>query len=101
MPRRACARIGAAAMSSRWMPHLIRGRCLSLPRVAILSAVETVTRTITSTLDAAALCKMADRGQITGGIIDGPLAFDTAVSVKAAAIKKLVSPVSGKADILV
>jgi phosphotransacetylase len=56
---------------------------------------------IKSTLDAAALCKMADRGQITGGILDGPLAFDTAVSEKAAAIKKLVSPVTGQADILV
>jgi phosphate acetyltransferase len=56
---------------------------------------------IKSTLDAAALCKMADRGQITGGILDGPLAFDTAVSAKAAKIKKLVSPVTGQADILV
>jgi phosphate acetyltransferase len=71
------------------------------PKVALLSAVETVNPKIKSTLDAAALCKMADRGQITGGILDGPLAFDTAVSMKAAAIKKLVSPVSGKADILV
>jgi phosphate acetyltransferase len=71
------------------------------PKVALLSAVETVNPKIASTLDAAALCKMADRGQITGGILDGPLAFDTAVSAKAAAIKKLVSPVTGKADILV
>ena len=71
------------------------------PKVALLSAVETVNPKINSTLDAAALCKMADRGQITGGILDGPLAFDTAVSVKAASIKKLVSPVSGNADILV
>jgi phosphate acetyltransferase len=71
------------------------------PKVALLSAVETVNPKIKSTLDAAALCKMADRGQITGGILDGPLAFDTAVSKKAAAIKKLVSPVSGNADILV
>jgi phosphate acetyltransferase len=71
------------------------------PKVALLSAVETVNTKIKSTLDAAALCKMADRNQITGGILDGPLAFDTAVSVKAAAIKKLVSPVAGKADILV
>jgi phosphate acetyltransferase len=71
------------------------------PKVALLSAVETVNPKIQSTLDAAALCKMADRGQITGGILDGPLAFDTAVSVKAAAIKKLVSPVTGQADILV
>ncbi len=71
------------------------------PKVALLSAVETVNPKIKSTLDAAALCKMADRGQITGGILDGPLAFDTAVSVKAASIKKLVSPVTGQADILV
>jgi phosphate acetyltransferase len=71
------------------------------PKVALLSAVETVTPKITSTLDAAALCKMADRGQITGGILDGPLAFDTAVSAKAAAIKQLESPVVGQADILV
>ena len=71
------------------------------PKVALLSAVETVNTKIKSTLDAAALCKMADRGQITGGILDGPLAFDTAVSQKAAAIKKLVSPVTGQADILV
>jgi phosphate acetyltransferase len=71
------------------------------PKVALLSAVETVNPKIKSTLDAAALCKMADRGQITGGVLDGPLAFDTAVSVKAAAIKKLVSPVTGQADILV
>ena len=71
------------------------------PKVALLSAIETVNPKIKSTLDAAALCKMADRGQITGGILDGPLAFDTAVSEKAAAIKKLVSPVTGQADILV
>jgi len=71
------------------------------PKVALLSAVETVSPKIKSTLDAAALCKMADRGQITGGILGGPLAFDTAVSKKAASIKKLVSPVTGLADILV
>jgi phosphate acetyltransferase len=71
------------------------------PKVALLSAVETVNPKIKSTLDAAALCKMADRGQITGGILDGPLAFDTAVSAKAAQIKGLVSPVTGQADILV
>jgi phosphate acetyltransferase len=71
------------------------------PKVALLSAVETVNSKIKSTLDATALCKMADRGQITGGILDGPLAFDAAVSVKAAAIKKLASPVTGRADILV
>jgi len=71
------------------------------PRVAILSALETVTPRITSTIEAAALCKMADRGQITGGIVDGPLAFDNAVSPNAAAIKHLQSPVAGQADILV
>lgn len=71
------------------------------PKVALLSAVETVNPKIKSTLDAAALCKMADRGQITGGILDGPLAFDTAVSARAADIKGLESPVVGQADILV
>jgi phosphate acetyltransferase len=71
------------------------------PRVAILSAVETVTESIRSTLDAAALCKMADRGQITGGILDGPLAFDNAVSAEPAKTKGIVSPVAGYADILV
>lgn len=71
------------------------------PRVALLSAVETVTPKFTSTIDAAALCKMADRGQIQGGIVDGPLAFDNAVSMKAAAIKHIVSPVAGQADVLV
>ncbi len=71
------------------------------PRVAILSAVETVSPDIKSTLDAAALCKMADRGQITGGILDGPLAFDNAVSFEAARTKGIVSPVAGQADILV
>ena len=71
------------------------------PKVALLSAVETVNPKIKSTLDAAALCKMADRGQITGGVLDGPLAFDTAVSAKAAQIKGLISRVTGQADILV
>ncbi|HEV2214866.1 MAG TPA: bifunctional enoyl-CoA hydratase/phosphate acetyltransferase, partial [Terracidiphilus sp.] len=71
------------------------------PKVALLSAVETVTPKIPSTMEAAALCKMADRGQITGGILDGPLAFDTAVSANAARIKHLNSPVTGQADILV
>jgi len=74
---------------------------IPVPKVALLSAVETVNPKIVSTLDAAALCKMADRGQITGGILDGPLAFDTAVSTKAAKIKSLVSPVTGQADILI
>ncbi len=71
------------------------------PRVALLSAVETVTDKLRSTLDAAALCKMADRGQITGGLVDGPLAFDNAISPEAAATKRIVSPVAGRADILV
>jgi phosphate acetyltransferase len=70
------------------------------PKVAILSAVETINPKLQSTLDAAALCKMADRGQITGGILDGPLAFDNAISEEAARTKKIVSPVAGKADIL-
>ena len=73
---------------------------IAQPRVAILSAVETVNPKIASTLDAAALCKMVDRGQIPGAIVDGPLAFDTAVSPSAAAIKGLVSPVAGIADVL-
>jgi phosphate acetyltransferase len=74
---------------------------IDVPNVAILSAVETVNPKITSTLDAAALCKMADRKQIVGAILDGPLAFDTAVSAEAAAIKNLTSRVAGAADVLV
>lgn len=74
---------------------------IAQPRVAILSAVETVTEKIHSTLDAAALCKMADRGQIVGGILDGPLAFDNAVSMEACKTKGIVSPVAGRADIFV
>ncbi|MBC7952971.1 MAG: bifunctional enoyl-CoA hydratase/phosphate acetyltransferase [Rhodospirillaceae bacterium] len=76
--------------------------CLDVPKpkVAILSAVETVYPKINSTIEAAALCKMADRGQITGGELDGPLAFDNAISMEAAKIKKIVSPVAGQADIL-
>jgi phosphotransacetylase len=74
---------------------------ITLPQVAILSAVETVNPRIVSTIDAAALCKMRDRGQITGGTLEGPLAFDNAVSVAAAAIKGIESPVAGHADILV
>jgi len=70
------------------------------PKVAILSAVETVNPKIPGTLDAALLCKMADRGQITGALLDGPLAFDNAISRAAAQIKKIVSPVAGDADIL-
>lgn len=74
---------------------------LGVPKVAILSAVETVTPSIPSTIDAAALCKMADRGQITGGEIDGPLAFDNAISAEAARIKGIKSRVAGEAQILV
>lgn len=74
---------------------------MGTPRVAILSAVETVTSKIPSTIEAAALCKMADRGQITGGILDGPLAFDNAINPEAARIKGINSPVAGRAQILV
>ena len=70
-------------------------------RVALLSAMETVTAKVPSTIDAAALCKMADRGQITGGLLDGPLALDNAISPEAAAIKKIASPVAGRANVLV
>lgn len=73
---------------------------IEAPRVAILAAVEKVKPNMQSTLDAAALCKMADRGQITGGILDGPLAFDNAISREAAEDKHINSPVSGEADIL-
>ncbi|QKJ65783.1 phosphate acetyltransferase [Deefgea piscis] len=71
------------------------------PKVAILSAMETVNPDIPSTVEAAALCKMADRQQITGGILDGPLALDNAINLQAAQIKKIDSPVAGMADILV
>jgi len=74
---------------------------IELPRVAILSAVETVNPEIPSTLDAAALCKMAQRGQINGGLLDGPLAFDNAISELAAKTKKIVSEVAGKTDVLI
>ena len=80
---------------------LYRGLGLGTPKVAILSAVETVTVAIPSTIEAAALCKMADRGQITGGELDGPLAFDNAISPEAAEIKGIKSPVAGQAQILV
>lgn len=72
-----------------------------LPKVAVLAAVENVNPKMVATLDAAALCKMADRGQITGCLIDGPLAFDNAISVEAARTKGIVSEVAGNADILV
>lgn len=71
-----------------------------MPRVAILSAVETVTSKIPSTIEAAALCKMADRGQITGCVLDGPLAFDNAIDMEAARIKGIKSEVAGRAQIL-
>src|SRR5438105_13020048 len=74
---------------------------LGTPRVAILSAVETVTTKIPSTIEAAALCKMAERGQITGGLLDGPLAFDNAIDREAARIKGIKSEVAGRAQILV
>lgn len=74
---------------------------LTLPRVALLAAIETVNMQMPSTLEAAALCKMADRGQITGAILDGPLAFDNAVSPEAARIKHIQSAVAGLADVLV
>src|SRR5262249_9790066 len=70
------------------------------PKVAILAAVETVNSKMQATLDAAALCKMAERGQIKGGILDGPLAFDNAISEQAAATKGIVSEVAGDPDIL-
>jgi phosphotransacetylase len=80
---------------------LARALGIENPRVAILSAVETVNPKIPSTIEAAALCKMADRGQITGGVLDGPLALDNAISEEAARIKGIDSPVAGHADILV
>ncbi|HWL83207.1 MAG TPA: bifunctional enoyl-CoA hydratase/phosphate acetyltransferase [Roseomonas sp.] len=79
---------------------MLRALGAERPKVAILSAVETVNPKIPGTLDAAVLCKMADRGQITNAVLDGPLAFDNAISRAAAAIKKISSPVAGEADIL-
>ena len=78
-------------------------RALGAPevRVAVLSAMESVNPDVPSTLEAAALCKMADRGQITGAVLDGPLALDNAISVEAATIKKIKSPVAGRANVLV
>ncbi|MBY5935048.1 bifunctional enoyl-CoA hydratase/phosphate acetyltransferase [Tateyamaria omphalii] len=74
---------------------------IDTPKVALLSAVETITPRMQSTVEAGALCKMADRGQITGGVLDGPLAFDNAISMRAVASKGIKSPVAGQADILV
>jgi phosphate acetyltransferase len=73
---------------------------IRVPKVAILAAVETINPKMQATLDAAALCKMADRGQIVGGLLDGPLAFDNAINIEAAKTKKIVSPVAGQADVL-
>lgn len=80
---------------------LARALGIALPKVAVLSAVESVTPSLPSTVDAAALCKMAERGQILGGVLDGPLAFDNAVSKEAAETKGLHSKVAGDADILI
>ena len=80
---------------------LARALGVERPRVAILSAMETVNPKVPSTIEAAALCKMAERGQITGGLLDGPLALDNAIDLGAAQIKKITSPVAGLADILV
>jgi phosphate acetyltransferase/phosphate butyryltransferase len=74
---------------------------LAVPKVAILSSQEIVSSKLGSTLDAAVLCKMADRGQITGAVLDGPLAFDVAISEEAAKAKSVISPVAGMADIFV
>jgi phosphate acetyltransferase len=79
------------------LTHALR---IERPKVAILSAVETITSKMPSTIDAASLCKMADRGQITGAVLDGPLALDNAINRDAASIKHIVSPVAGDADIL-
>jgi len=80
------------------LAHALR---IATPKVAILSAMEKVNPTLQSTVEAAALCKMADRGQITGGVLDGPLALDNAISPEAAKIKNITGPVAGHADILV
>jgi phosphate acetyltransferase/phosphate butyryltransferase len=91
--------------AKRWIVQnsidLARALGVPTPRVAILAAVEMVNPAMPSTIDAAALCKMAERGQITGGVLDGPLAYDNAISPQAAAEKKIVSPVAGLADVLV
>jgi phosphate acetyltransferase len=80
--------------------ELVHARRIEVPKVAILSAVETITSKIPSTIDAAALCKMAERDQITGALLDGPLALDNAINREAAAVKHIKSPVAGDADIL-
>ena len=80
---------------------LVHAMGIKEARVAILSAMETVNPKVPSTVEAAALCKMADRGQITGGLLDGPLALDNAINPEAAELKKIVSPVAGRANVLV
>src|SRR5436305_13172430 len=80
---------------------LVHALGVSEVRVAILSAMETVNPNVPSTLEAAALCKMADRGQITGAVLDGPLALDNAINLNAAATKHIVSPVAGAANVLI
>ncbi|HKD47805.1 MAG TPA: phosphate acetyltransferase [Rhizomicrobium sp.] len=80
---------------------LVRAMGASDVRVAILSAMETVNAKVPSTVEAAALCKMADRGQITGAVLDGPLALDNAIDLAAATVKKIKSPVAGRANVLV
>jgi phosphate acetyltransferase/phosphate butyryltransferase len=81
--------------------HLAHVLGIAEPKVALLAAVETINPRIRSTLEAAAICKMLDRGQISGGLVDGPLGFDTAVSQEAARAQGITSPVAGQADILV
>jgi phosphate acetyltransferase len=83
------------------LAHALMVREKKEVRVAILSAMETVNPKLASTMEAAALCKMADRGQITGALLDGPLALDNAISLEAAQIKKIDSPVAGQANVLV
>lgn len=81
--------------------HVAHALGVETPKVAILSATEEVNPKMVSTLDAAALCKMADRGQITGALLDGPLAFDNAMSAEALKTKGISSPVAGRADVLI
>jgi phosphate acetyltransferase/phosphate butyryltransferase len=101
----AAVNIAPSLEDKRWIVQNAIDLALKLgiaaPKVAILAAVETVNSAMPSTLDAAALCKMAGRGQITGGVVDGPLAYDNAVSPAAAREKGIVSEVAGRADILV
>ncbi|MEL6752906.1 MAG: bifunctional enoyl-CoA hydratase/phosphate acetyltransferase [Pseudomonadota bacterium] len=97
--------IAPGLLAKRWITQnaidAARSLGIDTPKVAILSATEEVDPVIPSTIEAAALCKMADRGQISGGLLDGPLAFDLAVSPESVATKGLVSPVAGEADVLI